>query len=82
MEPMGTRHVRGLVAGNRRGVSRVGGPARRCGLPTTWIASINTAALGEYLERALAKCQSAFKFGSDAISMILAASQVAPISLA
>ena len=46
---MGSRHVRGLIARNRRGVSRLSGSPR-----TTWIASINSTALGEFVEREIA----------------------------
>jgi hypothetical protein len=54
MDPLGSRHVRGLVARNRHGVSRLSGRRDRSGEPTRWIASINSSALGEFLEREIA----------------------------
>ena len=49
MDALGSRHVRGLVARNRHGVSRLSGSSR-----ARWIASINSSALGEFLEREIA----------------------------
>ncbi len=48
--PLGSRHVRGLVARNRHGVSRI----HSSGDPRRWLASINSTALGEFLEREMA----------------------------
>jgi hypothetical protein len=54
MDPLGSRHVRGLVARNRHGVSRLVVRRDRSGEPARWIASINSSALGEFLEREIA----------------------------
>jgi hypothetical protein len=54
MDPLGSRHVRGLVARNRRRFSRLVVRRDRSGQPTTWIASINSTALGEFVEQEIA----------------------------
>jgi hypothetical protein len=52
MDPLGSRHVRGMVTRNRHRFSRFCGLSRHFGRqPTTWIASINSTGLGEFLER-------------------------------
>ena len=53
-DPLGSQHVRGLVARNRYGLSRFGGSPRQDGDPPTWVASIDSTALGEFLEREIA----------------------------
>jgi hypothetical protein len=50
----GRGHVRGLVARNRHRLSRLGVRRNTRGEPTTWSASINSTALGEFLEREIA----------------------------
>jgi len=54
VDPLWSRHVRRLVARNRYALR--GSVVRRdtSGQPTTWIASINSTGLGEYLEREIA----------------------------
>jgi hypothetical protein len=54
MDALGSRHVRGLVARNRNGIR--GSIVRRdiSREETTWIASINSTGLGEFLEREIA----------------------------
>ena len=51
---LGSRHVRGLVARNRHGVHGSVVRLDRSGEPAKWIASINSSALGEFLEREIA----------------------------
>ena len=54
MDPLGLRHVGGMVIRNR--MTFHGSVVRRDGRgePPTWIASINSTALGEFLEREIA----------------------------
>ena len=54
MDPLGSRHVRGMVARNRQGVSHSVVRRDRSGEPARWISSINSSALGEFLEREIA----------------------------
>jgi hypothetical protein len=51
MDPLGSWHVRGLI-----GMAFHGSVVRRdrSGNPPTWIASINSTALGQFLEREIA----------------------------
>jgi hypothetical protein len=50
MDPLGSRHVRGLVARNRHGVSWLSGSPRQ----ERWVAPINSTRPGEFLERKIA----------------------------
>ena len=54
MDTLGSRHVRGLVARNRHGVSRLSFVETVAVSRARWIASINSSALGEFLEREIA----------------------------
>jgi hypothetical protein len=54
MDPLGSRHVRGLVARNRMAFHGSVVRRDRSGEPARWIASINSSALGEFLEREIA----------------------------
>jgi hypothetical protein len=50
-----TRHVRGLIAGDWHCLPRRRrAPGPRIEQPPTWLASVNAAYLGEYLDRDLA----------------------------
>ena len=61
MEPLGTRHVRGLVAGNRHRLRGAVVRQDRIDQPPTWMASVNAAFLGEYPDResAMARVEAA-----------------------